>query len=182
MGTENAAVLIVDAQIAMFEGDTPPYAAESLLQALKHVIDGARAAEVPVVYVQHISSGMENMKLGMPGFSTHPQIAPLDGEPIVHKHASDSFDDTELLSLLNELGVKTIILGGLQTELCIDSTARGALSHGFNVIAVSDGHSTWESAGLTASQIVELHNASWPEIAHPHRVITVLKSTEILFS
>jgi len=53
---------------------------------------------------------------------------------------------------------------GAQTEVCVDTTCRRAFSLGFEVTLVSDGHSTWENATLTADQIIRHTNdtlAGW---------------------
>ena len=57
-----------------------------------------------------------------------------------------------------ELEVKKLVIGGLQTEWCIDSTVRRAYSLGFDVTVVEDGHSTMNSSVLDASKIVAHHH------------------------
>jgi hypothetical protein len=82
----------------------------------------------------------------------------LAGEPIIDKTTPDAFHDTTLLSELSAVGIGSLIVTGAQTEVCVDTTCRRARSLGFDIILVSDGHSTWDSEPLTAPQIIRHHN------------------------
>ncbi|MHA2364674.1 MAG: isochorismatase family protein, partial [Candidatus Hodarchaeales archaeon] len=55
--------------------------------------------------------------------------------------------------------IENLIIVGLQTEYCIDTTVRRAFSEEFNVTLVKDTHSTWNSSKLTAQQIIDHHNS-----------------------
>jgi nicotinamidase-related amidase len=60
--------------------------------------------------------------------------------------------------------INRLIVMGAQTEVCVDTTCRRAFSLGFSVTLVSDGHSTWDNATLTAEQIIRHTNdtlAGW---------------------
>lgn len=59
---------------------------------------------------------------------------------------------------MRKLGVNRLIICGLQTEWCIDSTVRHAYSLGFDVTVVEDGHSTMDTQTLTAAKVIEHHN------------------------
>ena len=56
------------------------------------------------------------------------------------------------------MGVDELVVCGLQSEFCVDSTVRHASTLGFPVTLVADAHSTWDAASLTAAQIIEHHN------------------------
>jgi nicotinamidase-related amidase len=56
------------------------------------------------------------------------------------------------------MGIKNLVIVGVQTEFCVDTTCRTAFSLGYKNILVSDGHSTFDSPILTAAQIIEHHN------------------------
>ena len=77
---------------------------------------------------------------------------------MVQKPTPDSFHETNLHHQLGLRGIKKLIIGGLQTEYCIDTTCRRAVSLGYYVILVQDAHSTWDSPYFTAQQIIEHHN------------------------
>ncbi|HUO61640.1 MAG TPA: cysteine hydrolase family protein [Candidatus Acidoferrales bacterium] len=157
---KNTALLVIDVQLAMFQSSKKkPYLGDEFLARLSKLLHAARSVGVPVVYVQH-SSKRGPFVPGKPGWAIHPEIAPHPGEPVVDKHTPDSFKNTELKSVLDELGVHRLIIAGMQTEYCVDTTTRSAFSHDYEVVLVGDGHSTFDTAQLPAESIVAHHNAT----------------------
>ena len=159
------ALLIIDVQLGMFDESFHLYRGPELLATLQPLIARARAAGVPVIFVQHEDRN-ENEPLwpAGPGFAVHPTLLPAPGDPIVHKRNPDSFQDTPLQAELERLGVKHLVIAGLQTEFCVDTTCRRAFSLGYEVTLVQDGHSTYDTDLLNAAQIIAHHNqnlAGW---------------------
>jgi nicotinamidase-related amidase len=76
---------------------------------------------------------------------------------LVKRHP-DSFQETELQRELKERDIEHLVIAGIQTEYCVDTTCRRAYSLGYDVVLVQDGHSTWDSEHLDASQIIAHHN------------------------
>ena len=154
----DVALLIIDVQMGMFADNDPVYRGDQLLATIGDLIASARAAGTPVVYVQH--SGGENHPLNpdAPGWPIHPAIAPAEDELVVHKCHPDSFQETNLQHELEARGIKRLIVAGIQTEYCVDTTCRRAFSLGYDVTLVQDAHSTWNTEYLHASQIAAHHN------------------------
>lgn len=153
-----AALLIIDVQNCMFNPVEPVYQSEKLLTNLQSLIDRARASNTPVIYVQHNGPASAPHALGEPGWAIHPAIAPLPGETIVQKTMPDSFYQTTLQAELTAKGIEALVIAGIQTEYCVDTTCRRAASEGYAVTLVSDAHSTWRANGLSAEQIIAHHN------------------------
>lgn len=151
----DTALVIIDVQMGMFDQDDPVHNGEQLLQILSDLIGRARRANVPVVYVQH--NDRQFVK-GGPAWPIHPSIAPLDGEIVVQKRTPDSFHETNLRDELKKMGVKRLVIGGIQTEYCVDTTSRRAFSLGYDVTLVENGHSTWDNRYITAEQVIAHHN------------------------
>ena len=78
---------------------------------------------------------------------------PAPGELVVAKHASSSFEGTDLDAQLKAKGVKKLVVCGLQSEFCVSNTTRSALQLGYAVSVAQDGHSTWPSEGRSAAEI-----------------------------
>lgn len=135
----------------MFDGDR-------LLRTLGEAIAKARAADAPVVYVRHDSGPGESLARGTAGWEIHPAISPAAGDVVVDKRTPDSFHETTLQSALAGWGITRLVVCGIQTECCVDTTCRRARSLGYAVTLVSDGHSTWDSPHLSARQIIDHHN------------------------
>jgi len=171
------ALLIIDVQIAIVTG---AYHETEVLAAIANMAASARAADVPVIYVQHCHDKYAPMMKGAEGWAVHPKVAPEPGDLIIEKTASDSFYKTRLAADLEQLGVQQIVICGLQTEFCVDATSRAAISHGYHVILAADAHTTGDAV-TTAATVIQHHNYALGNLAHPDRRIEVKPSTEISF-
>ncbi|MCB0106146.1 MAG: cysteine hydrolase [Caldilineaceae bacterium] len=152
------ALLIIDVQNGMFSPEWPVYNHETLLHNLRTLIDSAHAHNTPVIYVQHGGAEGSPLAVGTPGWAIHSAIAPQPGELVVQKRVPDSFHETTLRAELDRLGVEQLIIAGIQTDYCVDTTTRRAASEGYQVTLVGDSHSTWGDGGLEAQQIIDHHN------------------------
>ncbi|NMI06470.1 cysteine hydrolase [Paenibacillus sp. SZ31] len=154
----HCALLIIDVQVAMFDEADPVYQGEQLLQKIQMLMDKAREAGHSIIYIQHSEGAGSPLERGTPGWAIHPSITPIAGDLVIEKETPDSFHETNLHLKLQEDGVTELILTGMQTELCVDTTCRRAYSLGYTVNLVRDAHSTWHSNTLQAEQIIEHHN------------------------
>jgi nicotinamidase-related amidase len=77
---------------------------------------------------------------------------------IVQKQHPDAFQETTLQDELTRLRISQLILTGMQTDYCVDTTCRRAYSLGYAVTLVQDAHSTFDTPALPAAQIIEHHN------------------------
>ncbi|RED56574.1 cysteine hydrolase family protein [Cohnella lupini] len=155
----NAALLLVDVQNAMFSYESSLYREDEVMDNIVGLVSKARASEVPVIYIQHTGydDGDEFLE-GSHTWQIDPRIQPLVTESVIMKTTCDSFHKTGLEEELRKRNIENLIIAGMQTEFCIDTTSRRAFSMGYGVTLVKDAHSTFDSANLTAAQIVEHHN------------------------
>ena len=181
----DAALLVIDAQVAILDGDTPAYRRDEVLARIGELLANARAAGVPVVYVQHDDATYEPMKPGAAGWQIHPAVAPLPGERIVRKRACDAFYGTPLRAELDTLGVTRLVAAGCETDYCVDTTVRRALSLDYDVVLAADAHTTTSGSdggdGLTTAQIIAHHNATLAGFSTPTREVVVKPTGEIVF-
>lgn len=152
-----SALLLIDVQVCNFHPD-PVYKSENLLAILCVLREKARTAKAPIIHIQHCGPKGAVDEPHTPGWEIHPDITPRNNEVTILKHHPDAFQDTDLHSVLTSKGVTTVVVTGIQTEYCVDTTCRRAYSLGYKVILVENGHSTWDSAALTAPQIIAHHN------------------------
>lgn len=155
-----SALVLIDLQVANFYDEAPIHRGDQLLATAGRLLEGAREAGVPVIFVQHEGGKGSWDEPGAPGFEIHPSIRPRDGEVIVRKATPDAFHETELRAELERIGARQLVIAGIQTEFCIDTSCRRAFSLGYDVTLVSDGHSCWDTDNLTADQIIAHHNAT----------------------
>jgi nicotinamidase-related amidase len=131
---------------------------ENLLRKVKNLIKKARTADIPIIFIQNRGGAGDPDEYGTPGWRIHPSIKLMPEDMILEKETPDSFMGTKLYKKLELEKVKRLVVAGLQTEYCVDTTCRQAYSLGYDVILVEDAHSTWSSDLLSASQIKEHHN------------------------
>ena len=131
---------------------------DAFLSRVSGLIAGARSSGVPVVYIQHLGGVGHPLEPGTKGSPIHPAIAPIAGERVIQKRESDAFWDTSLQAALEELGVASLIVCGMQTEYCVDTTCRRAHGLGYRVFLAQDAHTTMDAETLTAAQIIAHHN------------------------
>jgi nicotinamidase-related amidase len=175
--SSNTALLVIDMQIGLVER---AYQAGMVLDRIADLMDRARRTKVPVIHVQHHHATYAPLKAGASTWHLHPRVAPVEGERVIAKMASDSFHETPLLDELRQLGVTHLVVTGMQTEFCVDTTCRRAISLGFNVTLVSDAHTTVDAA-FPAELIVRYHNSVLPRLAHPSHHIVVRSRREVSF-
>ncbi|NIR86673.1 cysteine hydrolase [Candidatus Bathyarchaeota archaeon] len=154
----DTALLIIDMQVGNFSEPASICKGDELLAKVKSLIAKARPAQIPIVYVQNNGGSGDPDAYGTPGWEIHPSIAPVKGDLVVQKQTPDAFHQTNLHHELESRGIKKLVIAGLQTEYCIDTTCRRAFSLGYKVVLVKDAHSTWDSPRFTAQQIIEHHN------------------------
>ncbi len=153
------ALLVIDVQLGFFTDDEKPlYDKEDFLKRIKSLINKFRAVYSPVILVQHDGPKGSIVEPETTGWAIHPAIQPLKKEAIIRKTKSSAFVDTTLDSELKKRRIDTLIIAGLQSEFCVDSTVRHASFLGYKVVLVKDAHSTFDSSLLTASQIIAHHN------------------------
>ena len=135
VGAQNIyALLVIDVQNFYFPGGRselvePVKAAEKAALAVKH----AREEKNPVIYIQHKSSaGMEISDL----------VKPAEGEALFIKEEVNSFLGTGLEDHLKGLGIDTLVICGMQTQMCVEAAVRAGHDLGYNVVLLHDACAT----------------------------------------
>jgi nicotinamidase-related amidase len=172
------ALVVVDAQHDVVDGH---FRRDEVVAAIGRLVDKARAAGVPVVWIQHADEGMP---MGSRQWRIVPELAVGADEPVVHKIYGDAFEDTELDATLRERGVVEVLIVGGQTDACIRSTLHGAFARGYDTTLVADAHTGPDrtaEGGPDAEQIIRLTNRYWSRHTGVGRVARVLGSEEITF-
>ena len=157
MTDRHTALLLVDLQVGLLTGKEQVHDADGLVKRIATLAEKARTENVPVLYVQDDDVG----ELDSPEWAVDSRVAPAAGERRIRKAACDAFHETGLDRLLREANVQHIVVAGLATEQCIDTTCRRAVTLGYDVTLIGDGHSTFDSEELSAEAV----------IGHHHRVL-----------
>jgi len=160
----NTALLIVDVQQGLCEGEDSAFESQQVISRINLVSAKARAAGAVVIFIQHEStSGYLEHGTAQWQLAHGLHVEPSDIR--VRKTTPDSFHRTELAQILAQRSVNSLVLCGMHTEFCVDTTARRALALGFPVVLVEDAHTTTGNRCLTASQVIRHHNETLSNIS-----------------
>ena len=174
----NTALLVVDVQKGVVEGST---ARDAVVANVGSLVEKAREAQVPVVWVQHSD---EHLIKGSDNWQIVPELTPGEEEPLVEKSYGDSFEDTTLETVLSGLGVGRLVVAGAQTDECIRSTLHGALVRGYDATLVSDAHTTEDQTEWGApspEQVIAHTNLYWKYQTAPGRTAGTVETKEVDF-
>jgi nicotinamidase-related amidase len=175
----NSALLVIDVQNGVVGG---AHERDAVVTKIGSLVENARRARVPVVWVQHSDADMPK---GSDDWQIVPELSPGDGEPRVEKSYGDSFEDTTLEAVLADLHVGRLVVAGAQTDVCIRSTLHGAFVRGYDAILVSDAHTTEDQTAWGApppGQVIAHTNLYWKYQSAPGRTAGTVKTEDVDFS
>jgi len=176
----NSALLIIDVQRGLFDEAPRPFEAEAVLARINGLADRARAAGVPVVFIQHErSSG--HLEYPSESWQLARGLVFTEGDLVVRKTTPDAFLRTTLLDLLSAWSTEQLMICGYASEFCVDTTTRRAAALGFPVILAADAHTTHDKPHASAAQIRAHHNATLIDIISFGPQIQALPADEIRF-
>jgi nicotinamidase-related amidase len=174
----NTALLVVDVQTGVVAGN---HERDAVVANIATLVDKARHEQVPVVWVQHSDDGLAK---GSDEWRIVPELAPHEKEPLVEKCYGDSFEDTDLETVLSDLGVGRLVVVGAQTDACIRSTLHGAFARGYDATLVSDAHTTEDQSEWGApppAQVVAHTNLYWTYQSAPGRTAGTVETKDVDF-
>lgn len=160
---------------------------QEIVPRLLWLIERSREHGVPVVFIRqwnspHVMSpaAIDQLQRTFPGSSDYPchenswgagfyQVTPIDGEAIVNKHRYSAFIDTDLDLILRSKGIRTVILTGVNTNMCVESTARDGFMRDYFIVFTSD---------CTATNNIEDHEATLRNMRYGYAVVST--ATELV--
>ena len=176
-----SALLVVDMQVFFLDPASPTFTCggEAILPNVARLAQAFRQAKRPVIFIRHVhhpdhlDSGImgwwwSGMCLeGSPESEVHPALAPLPGEKQVLKHRYSAFYNTDLETVLRCLKVEDLVITGVMSNLCCESTARDAYFRDYRVFFLADG---------SGSVSEELHLATLLNLAFGFAYVTTTDS------
>jgi nicotinamidase-related amidase len=174
----NTALLVVDVQNGVVEG---AHERDSVVANAGSLVEKARQERVAVIWVQHSGDGLER---GTDEWGIVPELAPGDAEPLIEKTYGDSFEATNLETVLSDLGVGRLVVVGAQTDACIRSTLHGAFVRGYDATLVSDAHTTEDQTSWGApppDQVIAHTNLYWKYQTAPGRTAGTVETKDVDF-
>jgi nicotinamidase-related amidase len=177
LAAAQSALLVIDMQRFFLDPASPTFTDGGLaiLPTVKRLIAAFRQADRPVVYTRHVHhpAGLDLGLMGWwwegqclegaPESEVHAELAPRPGEKVVLKHRYSAFYNTDLDTVLRCLNVADLVVCGVMTNLCCESTARDAFYRDYRVFVPADG---------TATVNEEMHLASLMNLAFGFAYVT----------
>ncbi|TDB70383.1 isochorismatase family protein [Micromonospora sp. KC721] len=137
------ALIVVDLMPRIVEQDMGPHKGADVVARASRLVTTFRRAGGTVVLVRVDRPGVAEQP---PGSGFVPEMEPQPGDIIVVKQTIGAFYGTGLADQLRERGVSSVVMTGLATTMGVESTARAASDHGFEVIFVADAMSGMAAA------------------------------------
>jgi len=161
---ERAALLVIDMQRYFLQGSSHAYLpeAEEIIGNVQEILAECRNSSMPVAFTRHAYSPSEDpgpmgrwwadvIRDGSEESLIDDRFAPRDSEKVMRKTTYSAFVGTDLEQWLHSRSISQILVTGVMTHLCCESTAREGFMRGFDIFLVVDG---------TASSDRELHLSS----------------------
>ena len=163
----NAALLVIDMQRGVV-GEA--HDVERVVDNICTLVTRARERDVPVIWLQHSDDDLE---AGSDEWQYIDELRFGADEPVVHKEYGDSFEGTDLDTILATHDVGRVVVTGAQTDACIRSTLHGALVRGYDATLVADAHTTEDmrkwGAPIGAAEAIAYTNMYWSFSSAPGR-------------
>jgi nicotinamidase-related amidase len=175
----NTALLVIDVQNGVV---CAAHKRAAVVTNIEQLVDRARRADVPVVWVQHDDRELAKWS---DEWQIVSELKPDDGEPRVEKNYFDSFEETNLEEVLCGLGVGRLVVVGAQTDACIRSTLHGAIVRGYDAMLVSDAHTTEDMTAWGSpppDQVIAFTNFYWRSHSAPGRQAGTVETKDVEFA
>ena len=179
MDRSKSAVLVVDVQNDVVEA---AHERDAVIANIATVVDNARSADVPVIWVQHDDEGLA---VDTPGWEIVSELSPDAGEVHIRKNFRDSFQGTPLGMELESLNIGKLIVTGAQTDFCIRWTLHSAHQRGYDTLLVADAHTTDAESpdGMpSGAEIVAHTNSIWGSQGDIDCTSEVMATADLTFS
>lgn len=175
----HTALLVIDVQNGVVSDS---HNRDDVVANINTLVDKARAEDVPVVWVQHSSAELPE---GSEVWAYVPELERHEAEPLVHKTYGDSFEHTDLESILAERGVGRLVVTGAQTDACVRSTLHGAIVRGYDATLVGDAHTTEDLSAYgapTPDKVIAHTNLYWDWQSAPGRTGGTIATADVTFA
>jgi nicotinamidase-related amidase len=146
-----SALIMIDCQNTYRQGVMRLSGVEAALDEASRLLAHARRLGRPIFHIQHDAGPGSPYDIHSDIGAISDQVAPLAGEPVIVKNYPNAFVGTDLEQRLQKSGIKSIVLAGFMTHMCVNSTARGAFNLGFQPTVVANATATRDLPAVDGS-------------------------------
>ena len=156
------ALMVIDVQpVWMKAYDFWTIDGDDLVSKCEALIEKARAADAPVIYVEHVDE--DDMEENTPAedIATDAAIAPLPGDPVVSKRFGSGFLKTDLDRVLKEQGIGRFVACGLSAYGCVEATVLYGKVYGYDVVVAGDAVAGNNSEAFPTTEGIPIFLDAW---------------------
>lgn len=150
------ALLVIDFQNALVLAK--PFVVEEIISNIKKLIKTCRDTNVEVIYIQHNDELGSELESNSEGWMIYGEITPNVNEEVISKNYNSAFKETNLKEYLDDREINQLIITGMQTDYCIDTTCKVAFEYGFKVIIPEKTNTTFNNENILAKDLYEHYN------------------------
>jgi nicotinamidase-related amidase len=133
------ALLLIDIQNIYFaEGNYKLYKPEEASLNAAKALDFFRKNSLPVIHIKHRFKTGKSEKENEQLCDIHENVKPITGETVIEKNYPSSFLKTDMLTELKKIGAEKLVVAGMMSHMCIDTTVRAAQDYGFEILLLED--------------------------------------------
>ncbi|MBC8061030.1 MAG: cysteine hydrolase [Clostridiaceae bacterium] len=150
------ALLVVDFQNALVLAE--PFAVAEIISNIKRLIKMCRENNVEIIYIQHNDKVGEELEPNSDGWKIYREVSPNVNEKVICKNYNSAFKETGLKEYLDNKYINQLIITGMQTDYCIDTTCKVAFEYGYKLIIPEKTNTTFNNGNILAKDLYEHYN------------------------
>jgi nicotinamidase-related amidase len=144
-------LIMIDCQNTYPDGVMRLEGVQAALDQAAELLERARAASIPIIHIQHDAGEGSPYDVRTDVGAIVDRVAPKGDEPVIVKNFPNAFVQTDPDSRLKGAGASNLLLAGFMTHMCVNSTARGAVSLGYAPTVVASATATRSLPGQKGS-------------------------------
>jgi nicotinamidase-related amidase len=171
-------ILVVDMQVGLLEG-APKHDLRGVIDRINRLTAMVRGRSGRVVWIRHCGKPGDGFAPNTAGWAFLPELMRQREDIVIEKTLNDPFAGTPLKETLERFAPDRVLVAGWATDFCVDATVRSAVSNGYDVVAVADGHTLSDRPHLDAATVIKHHNWVWSGLIID-RSVRVMTTAQLL--
>ena len=151
------AFIIIDVQNILVETG---FETEKLLEKIAYLQDRARKQQIEIIYIQHIETPEA---LTSEDWQLSPLLKRQENEKVFQKRYNSIFKETGLKEYLDQQGIEQLVLCGMQTEYCVDTSVKVGFEYGYKLVIPEGAVTTFDGEDIPAETLNEFYENIWAE-------------------
>ena len=151
------AFIIIDVQNILVESG---FETEKLLEKIAYLQDQARKQQIEIIYIQHIETPEA---LTSEDWQLSPLLKRQADEKVFQKRYNSIFKETGLKEYLDQQGIEQLVLCGMQTEYCVDTSVKVGFEYGYKLVVPEGAVTTFDGEDIPAETLNEFYENIWAE-------------------